>query len=81
VSTLHILRNLDARYCLETLDVAAGDAVLLVQDGVLHRGQFPCPVSACRDDVNARQVEVDHPQVDYDGMRDLILAHDRALLW
>lgn len=81
MSTLHILRNLDARHCLEVLDAPGGDAVLLVQDGVLHRDGFPCPVSACADDVTARQVDCPFPQVGYDGIRDLILAHDRAVVW
>ncbi|MDH5527352.1 MAG: DsrH/TusB family sulfur relay protein [Nitrospirota bacterium] len=80
MSTLHIVRTLDVRHCLEVLD-PRGDAVLLVQDGVLHKNGFPCPVSASKDDVAARQVESPYPQLDYDGIRELMLAHERAVVW
>jgi sulfur transfer complex TusBCD TusB component (DsrH family) len=81
VATLHIVRDLDARLCLEVLDPAAGDRLLLVQDGVLGQGPFPCPVAVCRDDLTARNAMSPFEAVSYDGIRDLMLAHERVVLW
>ncbi len=81
MATLHVLRNFDTTLADETIDVDAGDQLLLIQDAVLNPGPFPCPVSLCQDDLAARNVESPHPVVDYDGMRDLMLAHDRVVLW
>lgn len=81
MATLHILRNLDARLCLEALDAAAGDRLLLVQDGVLGQGPFPCEVSVCGDDLTARSFQSPYPALSYDQIRDLMLAHDRVVLW
>lgn len=81
MATLHILRNLDAGLCLETLDPDAGDRVLLIQDGVLGRGPFPCEAAACQDDLTARSVHSPFPAVSYDQIRDLMLAHERVVMW
>lgn len=81
MSTLHILRNLDDRLCRETLDPGAGDAVLLLQDGVLNREAFGCDTAVCRDDLNARRVKSPHRTVSYEEIRELMLSHARVLLW
>lgn len=81
MATLHILRNLDARLCLEALDAPAGDRLLLIQDGVLTRGPFPCEVAACEDDLTARSYQSPYPALSYHQIRDLMLAHDRVVLW
>ncbi len=81
MATLHILRNFDSALANETIDAKVGDQLLLIQDAVLHPGPFPCAVAVSRDDVAARGVESVHPSVDYDGMRDLMLAHQRVVLW
>jgi sulfur transfer complex TusBCD TusB component (DsrH family) len=81
MATLHILRNLDAELCLESLDPAAGDRVLLIQDGVLGRGPFPCEAAACQDDLTARSVRSPFPALSYDEIRDLMLSHERVVLW
>jgi len=81
VATLHILRNLDAGLCLETLDPGAGDRLLLIQDGVLARGPFPCETAACQDDLTARSTQSPFAALSYDQIRDLMLAHARIVLW
>jgi len=81
VATLHILRDLDARLCLEVLSPDAGDQLVLVQDGVLARGPFPCETHACEQDVAARGVTTPFDTLRYDGIRDLMLAHAKVVLW
>lgn len=81
MATLHILRNLDAGLCLETLDPGAGDRLLLIQDGVLARGPFPCETAACQDDLTARSTQSPFTALSYDQIRDLMLAHERIVLW
>jgi len=81
MATLHILRNLDAGLCLEALDAPAGDRLLLIQDGVLGRGPYPCEVAVAEDDLRARNVQSPFPALDYARIRDLMLAHDRVVLW
>lgn len=81
MATLHMLRDLDARLCLEVLNPDAGDQLVLVQDGVLARGPFPCATHVCRQDVAARGVTTPFPALDYDGIRDLMLAHEKVVLW
>jgi len=79
VATLHILRNLDATLCLEAM--AGDDQLLLLQDAVLSPGPFACPVSVGVDDLKARGQKSDHAALNFDEIRDLMLAHDRAVLW
>lgn len=81
MATLHMLRNLDAGLLLEVLDPDAGDRLVLIQDGVLSRGPFPCETHACRQDVTARGMTTPFPDLDYDGIRDLMLAHEKVVLW
>lgn len=81
MATLHILRNLDAGLCLDAMEPQAGDRLLLVQDGVLASGPFPCETHVCRRDVAARGVSTPFPALTYDGIRDLMLAHERVVLW
>ena len=81
MATLHILRNFDTKLAEETINADGGDQLLLIQDAVLHPGPFPCPVSVCQDDLAARNTKSDHPRVDYDAIRDLMLNHDQVVLW
>jgi hypothetical protein len=81
MATLHILRNLDAGLCLEALDAPAGDRLLLIQDGVLGTGPYPCEVAVSGDDLTARSARSPYPALDYAQIRDLMLAHDRVVLW
>lgn len=81
MATLHMLRNLDTRLLLETLDAEAGDRLVLIQDGVLARGPFPCETHACQQDVTARGVATPFPALPYEGIRDLMLAHEKVILW
>jgi sulfur transfer complex TusBCD TusB component (DsrH family) len=81
MATLHILRNLDTKLAEEAVDASDGDQLLLIQDAVLHPGPFPCSVTVCRDDLSARNIVSTYPSVDYDGIRDLMLAHERVVLW
>jgi len=81
MATLHLLRDLDARLLLEVLNPEAGDRLVLIQDGVLSRGPFPCETHVCQRDVTARGATTPFPALDYDGIRDLMLAHEKVVLW
>ncbi len=81
MATLHILRNLDTALCFEAVASGQGDGLLLVQDAVLYPGPFPCPVQVGADDLKARGITCDHPQLSYDGMRDLMFTYEHVVLW
>ena len=81
MATLHILRNLDSDLCRQSIDGTAGDTLLLIQDAVLNPGPFDCRVSVCQDDLAARSLETEHDALSYDDIRDLMLAHERVVLW
>ena len=76
------------------LDMARpGDAVVLIEDAVYAAGEVDTPLTphlqeaAARDislhvlepDLQARAVETDLDVVDYEGLVDLIAAHDRSV--
>ncbi|MBI5136228.1 MAG: hypothetical protein HZA24_02705 [Nitrospirae bacterium] len=81
MATLHILRNFDRKLMDDTIDTGAGDQILLVQDAVLHPGPFPCTVSVSQDDMLARNVQPPYEALSYAGIRDLMIAHARVVLW
>lgn len=82
MSTLHILRNLDTALAFEAVDTGQDDKLLLIQDGVLNQGPFPCDVSVAQDDLTARDIQdCPHSALTYEEIRDLMLAHTRVVLW
>lgn len=56
-------------------------AVLLLQDGVLTKGNFGNETYACQEDLDARGINSPHRAVDYDAIARLIAEHDRVITW
>ncbi len=84
MNTLHILRNLDTALVFDAVETGpdGGDRLLLIQDGVLNQGPFPCDVSVAQDDLTARDIKnCPHSALTYEEIRDLMLAHTRVILW
>ena len=80
--TLHIVDNLDDDLPHRLLAQAReGEAtVLLIHDAVL-RDCGGGRVYACKADVEARGAATSHQLLDYDGILDLILEHDKVICW
>ncbi len=84
MKTLHIIRKIDDRLAKEVIerDSAKGDvSVLLIQDGVLSGLREAGNVFASVSDVEARGFNSSHKLVDYSSMCQLIIEHDRIIVW
>lgn len=82
MGTLHIITDPNDRLPLKVAEQDGGSSttILLLQDGVFVQEQQG-EVYACADDVRARGVVSPYPLVDYDGIVDLILRHDKVICW
>jgi sulfur transfer complex TusBCD TusB component (DsrH family) len=56
-------------------------AVVLIQDGVWNRTEFPGEVFVSREDLEARRLSSRHRTVDYRTIATLIVECDRAVVW
>ncbi len=88
MKTLHILRKrkdtfAEAAICSEaTFGGKARDVtVLLIQDAVLGSPDLSVPVYVNKQDLQARGAERDYPVIDYDQICQMILDHDRTIVW
>ncbi|MEW6324368.1 MAG: hypothetical protein AB1515_03170 [Nitrospirota bacterium] len=83
MATLHIIRRANDLLAIEAASQSGrNSAVLLIQDGV--RASVPGPVGgvyASADDLAARGVQTDYPSVTVAQMSELILRHERVLVW
>lgn len=82
---LHIVRDMEEALPLQVAGEQQGQGhdvtLLLLHDAVLRRVSFPGPVIACEDDLAARGVEGRYPAVDYRGIVQAILDHERVISW
>ncbi len=82
---LHIVRDMEEalplRVAVEQQEQGHQVTVLLLHDAVLRRVSFPGPVLAAEDDLAARGVEGRYPSVDYRGIVQAILEHERVVSW
>ena len=81
--TLHVIRRADDRLAFEAAGQSGGEAaVLLIQDGV--RAAAPAAITSVyvsADDVTARGVATNYQQVTAVAMSELIVTHERVLVW
>lgn len=84
MKSLHIIRRADDRLAMEAIRSEARQSavtVLLLQDGVLSKEDFPKETYAGEEDLAARGIESRHPAVDYSAIARLIAGHDRVVTW
>jgi len=83
MGVLHLIRRPTDRLAFETAVRQGREAtVLLIQDGV--RAEAPeglGAVYASADDVQARGVNTTYPMVDATKIGELIVGHERVLVW
>jgi len=83
MGVLHLIRRPNDRLAFETAGLQGRTAtVLLIQDGV--RAAAPegvAAVYASADDVQARGVNTAYPVVDAARIGELIVGHERVLVW
>lgn len=81
---LHIIREIDDKRALETVQAHATDhqvTVVLLQDAVLGRFSWEGEVYACGEDLEARGVAQSFQGVDYRDLVRMIFGHDRVVMW
>ena len=81
---LHIIRREEDNIIHEVIDHdrAVGDvSVLLIQDGVLSRFNANGEIFASINDVLARGINVQYELIDYPSMCQLIVEHDKVIVW
>jgi len=80
---LHLIRRPHDRLAFEAAGRQGREAtVLLIQDGV--RAVAPGGVGtiyASADDVQARGVQTDYPELTAVQMSELVVSHERVLVW
>lgn len=84
MKVLHIIRREEDRLIEEIIDhyKAIGEAsILLIQDGVLSRLKVDGAVYASINDVLARGVSVPYKLIGYPAMCQLIIEHDKVIVW
>ena len=84
MKTLHIIRNIDNKLAQEVInhEGAKGDVtVLLIQDGVFSSLQWAGDIYASVNDVEARGLNTSYKLVDYSSICQLIIDHDKVIVW
>jgi len=82
--TLHIIRKIGDKLAQEVIDheSAKGDvSVLLIQDGVLSSLYGAGDVYASVNDVEARGLNTTYKLVDYSTICQLIIDHEKVIVW
>ena len=81
---LHIIRRCGDQLAQEITDYSrtAGDvSILLIQDGVLSNLKGDDRIFASVNDVEARGISVRYELVDYPEICQLIVEHDKVVVW
>lgn len=81
---LHLIRSLADERALQIAQAQQKEhevTLLLLHDAVLSDISFAGPIYACRDDLLARGDRHGYQAIDYDGIVQLILAHDKVISW
>lgn len=84
MKTLHILRKMDDSFAKAVIaDEAAKHpiALVLIQDGVLTRGDFPEETYVCQEDLVARAATSPYFSINYAGIARLVTECDRVITW
>jgi sulfur relay protein TusB/DsrH len=81
---LHILRKTNDPLAMEAIQHERRlreVGVLLLQDGVLAKGDFPDPTYVCGEDLAARGIKSRYRVVDYETIARLMVEYDRVTTW
>ena len=84
MKVLHIIRREADPLVQEIIDQyrAKGDvSILLIQDGVLAKLENHGEIYASINDVRARGVDVSYKLVDYPAMCEMMIGHDKVVVW
>ena len=84
MKTLHIIRNIDNELAQEVINYESdmrGVTVLLIQDGVFSSLQGAGDIYASVNDVEARGLNTSYKLVDYSSICQLIIDHDKVIVW
>ncbi|MFQ5456176.1 MAG: DsrH/TusB family sulfur metabolism protein [Nitrospirota bacterium] len=84
MDTLHIIREPDEKTVLEIIEGEARNkkiSILLVQDGVFADLDIPVNIYVNSEDIEARGIDTGYKEVDYEGIRKLIINHKRVIVW
>ena len=84
MKVLHIIRRAGDPLVQEIIDQyrTKGDvSILLIQDGVLSKLENNGEIYASINDVRARGVDVSYKLVDYPSMCEMMIGHDKVIVW
>jgi sulfur relay protein TusB/DsrH len=83
MKVLHIMRERNDPLALKAAMAAGSDetAVLLLHDSVLSELPEGLTAYACKDDVEARGIEIPHPTLDYGEIVQLLFRYDSVITW
>ena len=82
--TLHIIRKAGDKLAQEVINHESdksGVTVLLIQDGVFSSMQWAGDIYASVIDVEARGLNTSYKLVDYSSICQLIIDHDKVIVW
>ena len=84
MKSLHIIRKTTDPLAIEAMTNERRQraiALLLIQDGVLAKGDFPEETYACAEDLIARGAARPYKAIGYPEMARLISECDRVIVW
>lgn len=84
MKTLHILRKISDPLAMETIieeQKHAEVTLLLIQDAVLAKGNFPDATYVSEEDLSARGGKSPYCMINAHGMASLIMDCDRVITW
>jgi len=84
MKTLHIIRKAGDKLAQEVINHESdksGVTVLLIQDGVLSSLQWAGDIYASVNDIEARGLNTSYKLVDYSSICQLIIDHDKVIVW
>lgn len=84
MKVLHIIRRAGDSLVQEIIDQyrTKGDvSILLIQDGVLAKLENQGEIYASINDVRARGLDVPYKLVDYPAMCEMMIGHDKVIVW
>lgn len=84
MKTLHILKKTNdplAIHIINEEQKMRPVVLLLIQDGVLMKGDFPDETYVSQEDLSARGGKSPYTQINYPGIARLITECDRVITW
>lgn len=84
MKTLHVIRKTNDPLAMEAIRSERDRreiGVLLLQDGVLAKGDFPDATYVCEEDLAARGTKSPYRVVNYEAIAHLMAEYDRVTTW